>query len=296
MRPQSPRVLVKGGDAPALCRKAEYWHRRYHDLELRFYEVKAELSSVLEREQRERCAFHKDEGRRSAIVAAAVAPVRDQLCTTRLLLAEREDTVQGLLQQLKCKEDELQLFKCSLKSKEDELKRLNDELLRQTEERKVAELSCAEARSSLEAAVVKCRSKEDDCKLLLGQLEKAKDDMNLADFELNKLRMTSQPELHCEAWELRGHLEAVLDKEARNSRMVNLLQAERDMWFSRSEHYERNYDSLRRNLCDLASHPEIVEISITSPRGPSVVPVPPRRLFYPRRFGRRTAGDATLDT
>eukprot|EP00438_Fugacium_kawagutii_P026243 Skav233558 [mRNA] locus=scaffold563:532727:533524:+ [translate_table: standard] len=265
MRPQSQ---AGKGDSPALCRQAEYWHRRYHD-------VKAELCSL-----RERCTF-LDEGRHSAIVAA-VAPLRDQLGTTRLLLAEREDTVQGLLQQLKCKEDEV--------------KRLNHELLRQTEERKVAELSCAEARNSLEAAVVKCRGKEDDCKLLLGQLEKAKDDLNQADLELNKLRMTSQPEVHCEAWELRGHLEAVLDKEARNSRMVNLLQAERDMWFSRSEHYEKNYDSLRRNLYDLAS-PEILEISIPSPTGrPSIVPVPPRRLFYPRRFGRRTAGDATLDT
>ena len=58
MKPDSPVVITAtlpkaNGAEPetGLCRRAEYWQDRYHDLEASFYQVKAELTSVLERER-----------------------------------------------------------------------------------------------------------------------------------------------------------------------------------------------------------------------------------------------------
>lgn len=267
MKPDSPVVITAtlpkaNGAEPetGLCRRAEYWQDRYHDLEASFYQVKAELTSVLERE---RSRLQKEGSGHSALA-------RDQLCAARLLLEEREDTVQDLRRQLNCKEEEVN--------------KLKEDLYGQTEQRRVAE-----------AALANSRAKEELCEQLLDQLQTCKDTLRLKDEELQKLRteiIEGQEFQHSVGCELRC-LEAVLDKEARNSRMVDLLQAERDMWLCRSEHYERNYDSLRRSLCDLASQPEIVDISITSPTCPSVPES--RRRFHHRRLCYRGARSVMSD-
>ena len=217
----------------------EYWQRRYQDLEASFYQVKAELTL-----QRDRAS------------KISTQPI-DQLCAARLLLEEREDTVQELRRQLTCRENEVNTLK--------------DELMRT--ERLAAANSVA---------------KDELCEQLLDQLGKAKEDLRLKNQELMKHRTEGQLRHHS-LYEISGRQRYLEVDKARHGWMVDLLQAERDMWLSRSEHYERNYDKLRRSLCDLVS-PEIVEVaSYPAPSGP----VPQvRRHLYHRRLCR---GGAVLD-
>lgn len=278
---ESPRVVITTGpSSPRLCMDvlqhsalshSDYWHARYHNVEACLYQVKAELASVLERERSLIARNMELERGFSSTLEDALQKARNEMACKQ----EVQLRLEAALKNGKSKEELCEHLRLQLRSKVVEIDKSKEELQKlRTELNKAQELhhrSMSELRAMFE-----------------GQLEKLKEELRLKEQDLQKVRisLTKQEERNTnvvsEVCDLRQRLEAAMEQEAKHIKMVDLLQSERDLWLSRSDHYEKNYYScLRRGVHSLASQP-VIDITIT-PTPPSH-PAPRRCCRGPVRL------------
>ena len=277
---ESPRVVITTGpSSPRLCMDvlqhsalshSDYWHGRYHNVEACLYQVKAELASVLERERSLIARnMELERGFSGMALEDALQKARNEMACKQ----EVQLRLEAALKNGKSKEELCEHLRLQLRSKVAEIDKSKEELQKlRTDLNKAQELhhrSMSELRATFE-----------------GHLEKLKEELRLKeqDLQIVRVKLTKQEERNTnvvfEVCDLRQRLEAAMEQEAKHIKMVDLLQSERDLWLSRSDHYEKNYYScLRRGLHSLASQPVIDSIDIT------ITPTPPSHPA-PRRFCR----------
>lgn len=273
---ESPRVVITTGpSSPRLCvdvlqhsaaSHSDYWHARYRNVEACLYQVKAELASVLERE--------------GSLIARNMELERMERCFSSAL----EDAHQKARNELACKQEvqNLQLrLEAALKngkSKEELCEHLRLQLRSKVAEIDKSKEELQKLRTDLnKAQELHHRSMSELRAMFEGQLEKLKEELRLKeqDLQIVRISLAKQEERNTnvvsEVCDLRQRLEAAMEQEAKHIKMVDLLQSERDLWLSRSDHYEKNYYScLRRGVHSLASQPAIdITITPTPPSHPA---------------------------
>lgn len=145
--------------------QVNYWHQRFHDVETCFYQAKMQLSSVSEREQclqakimqLETCHNH----------------ATDELCSLRLLIEEREVSLQDARKELALKQQELEAEK---RFRQDELQRQSLRI----EQRKATEAKLVETQRLLDGAWK-------DNKALQCQLQSMEHQLQMRGEEVNRL-------------------------------------------------------------------------------------------------------------
>ena len=118
--------------------QVDYWHQRFHDVETCFYEAKVQLSSVLEREQ---CLQAKIMQLESCHTVST-----DELCSARLLLEEREVSLQDARAKLAFIQQELEAEK---RFRQDEFERTSLRI----EQHKATEAKLVETQRRLDSAL-----------------------------------------------------------------------------------------------------------------------------------------------
>lgn len=151
------------------------------------------------------------------------------------------------LQKMSAKEQELQWLQAQLREKEDQL-----EDLQKCQSSTSAEL--AELRGKTEAAL---EAKDLEVAKLKGELAKEQEVCHAAVSDNCELR-----QLCCDK------LSALGEQEARHQRFVKFLEAEKEMWLNRSDHFEKLNSRLR---LDLQKNLDVAEAEMT------LTPTPPPR-------------------
>lgn len=259
----SPQVVITGY-TPATTLHVEVetndWPRRYHDLETSLYQVKAELSSVLERERSLISRNLELERRQSANTALEeqLQQARKELGRKNCSEEEIQRRLEAALKNSTSKEKLCEQLRSQLRLKDQELEKSKDELQKlRVEFNKDQELHH--------------RSMTDLREVLERQVDRIKEDLRLKDQDLQLVRTDLQREeqLHhsavAEICDLRQRLKVTAEQDAKHLRMVDLLQSERDLWLRRSSECKPT---------------EVVDIHITSPPTPPLYPS--RRYFYRR--------------
>ena len=273
-RGPSPHKAEVFQDSP-LCHQADYWQSRCNDLKKSLNQVKADLAQVSERERRLTLRNSELESRNSGNDA-----LEDEVYHLRRDLADREEELRHLQKEFrvnhsemrrrldvavknsKSKEDLCENLQLQLRSKVVELDKAKEELhqLRKelSKQQETHHRETAELRSKLEALESireNFRAKEQD-------FEQQEELCHQAVSELSRLRL---------------RLKTAQEQEAKQYRMVELLQSEKDLWLDRSSHYKKQYyDSLRQGLD--------VTLNATA-TAPATPPTPPATLPW-RRFSR----------
>lgn len=198
------------------------------------------------------------------------------------------------LKKIVSKDEELQQLQGRIRTSADELQKLQ-KCLQRSPQVEALEMELTELRSKLELALKQIATKEQLFELKEQEVEKLRGDF-LKEHELCHAAVSDNCELrqiYCEK------LNALGEQEAKHQRSVKLLEAEREMWLSRSDHLEKINTRLRMDLSCLEAgtpqtttkspvtftpspppRPSTAKASIGSPSGsPS-----PRelRLNYPR--------------
>ena len=178
------------------------------------------------------------------------------------------------LQKMLAKEQELQRLQAHLKEKEDQLEKLQK--IQKATNVETLQLELAELRGKLEVALKDNATK--DHLFQVKELEVVKLKGELAkEHELCHAAVSDNCELRqicCEK------LNALGEQEAKHQRSVQLLEAEREMWLSRSDHLEKVNTRLR---LDLQKNLDVAEAEMT------LTPTPPRRPSTARSFRDRPA-------
>eukprot|EP00435_Cladocopium_sp_Y103_P007926 s2035_g2.t1 len=234
----------------ALCHQADYWQSRCNDLKKNLSQVKAELASVLERERSlslrntelESRTFGNDALEDEAYeLGRELDGRKEELRHLRREFqanhSEMQRRLDSALKNSKSKEDLCETLRLQLRSKVGELDKAKDELheLKKqfTKEQELHHRSTAELRAKVEA------------------LEKFRDN-----FQAKQQDFERQEELCHEAVSelssLRLRLKAAQEQDLKKTRMLEVLESEKDLWIGRSAHYKKQYyDSLRHGLPDL---------------------------------------------
>jgi len=174
------------------------------------------------------------------------------------------------LQKMASKEQEMDRLQLRLKEKEEELEQHKI----QKAAVEALELETAELHGKLEAALKEIATKDHLFQLKEQELQTLKADF-LKEHELCHAAVADNCELrqiYCEK------LNALGEQEAKHQRSVQLLEAEREMWLTRSDHLEKANTRLRM---DLQKNLQTAEVEMT------LTPTPPPRPSTARSFRER---------
>lgn len=163
------------------------------------------------------------------------------------------------------KEEELQQLQGQIKDKDDELQKLQASLQRSPKV-EAMEMELADLRSKLELALKRIGAKDQLFELKEQEVEKLRADFK-KEHELCHAAVSDNCELrqiYCEK------LNALGEQEARHQRSVKLLEADREMWLSRSDHLEKINTRLMMDLNTL-------EAEMSPKTGLTLMPTPPPR-------------------
>lgn len=235
--PQPHHVLKDS----ALCHQADYWQSRCNDLKKSLNQVKAELYSVREKE-RSRNAELESYGS----LEEEVYELRNELADSNehfrhlrkeshAQLSEMQRRLDSALRNSKSKDDACDNMRLQLQSKARELDKVKEEL-QQTKntlikEQEIHHRSMAELRSKLEAS------------------EKMKDDLRAKEEQLHE-EEALRDEAVSELSSLRQRLKVAQEQANKHSKMIEVLQSEKDLWISRSAQYKKQYyEHLRYTHC-----------------------------------------------
>ena len=172
------------------------------------------------------------------------------------------------LKKIVSKDEELQQLQGRIRTSADELQKLQ-KCLQRSPQVEALEMELTELRSKLELALKQIATKEQLFELKEQEVEKLRGDF-LKEHELCHAAVSDNCELrqiYCEK------LNALGEQEAKHQRSVKLLEAEREMWLSRSDHLEKINTRLRMDLSCLEAG-----TSGTPPKSPvTFTPTPPPR-------------------
>ena len=177
-----------------------------------FYQAKVQLSSVLEREE---CLRKKNE--------ALEKLQTDEICSTRLLLEEREVNLQEVRKELCLRQQELDNER---RFRQEELRRQNFRI----EQRKALEAKLADVQRRLDAVTKDKTAKETLCAHLRCQLQSKDGQLQLKEEEVKKLlqELAQERELHhasvSQSCELRQKMKAI--EESLGSKEADLSYLE----------------------------------------------------------------------
>eukprot|EP00438_Fugacium_kawagutii_P001485 Skav202531 [mRNA] locus=scaffold2011:134810:136162:- [translate_table: standard] len=160
------------------------------------------------------------------------------------------------------KEEELQQLQGQVKLKDAELQKL----LQRSPAVETMQMELAELRSKLELALKQIGAKDQ-----LFQLKEQEVVQLQADFKKEHDLCNAAVSDNCELRQIYcDKLNALGEQEARHQRSVKLLEAEREMWLSRSDHLEKINTRLRMDLNTL-------EAEVSPKTGLCLTPTPPPR-------------------
>ncbi|CAE7567291.1 unnamed protein product, partial [Symbiodinium necroappetens] len=181
------------------------------------------LRSQLPAKEAELAQLNKDFQKKTAEAERA----EEQQKSLRREVSDLQVRLDASLQKMSAKEQELQWLQAQLREKEDQL-----EELQKCQSSTSAEL--AELRDKTEVAL---EAKELEVAKLKGELAKEQEVCRAAVSDNCELR-----QLCCDK------LSALGEQEARHQRFVKFLEAEKEMWLNRSDHFEKVNSRLRLDL------------------------------------------------
>ncbi|CAE7632125.1 unnamed protein product [Symbiodinium sp. CCMP2592] len=201
------------------------------------------LRSQLPAKEAELVQLNKDFDKKAAEAARA----EQQQKSLQREVSDLQVRLDASLQKMSAKEQELQWLQAQLREKEDQFQDLQ-----KCQNSTSAEL--AELRGKTEAAL---EAKDSEVAKLKGDLAKEQEVCHAAVSDNCELR-----QLCCDK------LSALGEQEARHQRFVKFLEAEKEMWLNRSDHFEKLNSRLR---LDLQKNLDVAEAEMT------LTPTPPPR-------------------
>eukprot|EP00490_Sorites_sp_Unknown_P012790 CAMPEP_0114697326 /NCGR_PEP_ID=MMETSP0191-20121206/73670_1 /TAXON_ID=126664 /ORGANISM="Sorites sp." /LENGTH=435 /DNA_ID=CAMNT_0001996305 /DNA_START=110 /DNA_END=1417 /DNA_ORIENTATION=+ len=179
-------------------------------------------------------------------------------------LSDLQTRLEVSIKKAVAKEEEMQQLQGHINAKEEQLQKLQASLERSPKV-EALEMELAELNSKLELALKQIVAKDQ-----LFELKEQEVELLKADFKKEHELCHAAVSDNCELRQIYGEkLNALGEQEARHQRSVKLLEAEREMWLSRSDHLEKINTRLRLDLNTL-------EAELT-PKTERLVPTPPPR-------------------